>query len=304
MKFYDVLGVPKAATTDQIKKAYRKLAMEHHPDRNPGNKQAEEKFKEITEAYAILSDEGKRAQYDQTGDTPFQAQGFREDMFRDVDYSSIFEEMGFGAGNDFSSFFGNTRSKNGRRQNGRRPGTGGFGARMDYSQFDIEHPLEISFFDAYNGSEKQINLKLSNGEQVNVRVKIPVGVEENTKLRVKGCGARRPDGLKGDLYLQIKNLTHPSFERKGLDVESTQMVPLSLLILGGSAEVQTPQGIRSVKIKENLGIGKKLRLKELGFSKENTKGDFYVTLQPKIPEKDEMSPEAISLFQNLRDLGF
>ncbi|MES2613805.1 MAG: J domain-containing protein [Bdellovibrionota bacterium] len=300
MKYYDLLGVNKNASTDEIKKSYRKLAMQYHPDRNQGNKAAEEKFKEISEAYAVLSDNEKRRQYDMLGDSRFsQQQGanFHEDVFNNIDFDSIFREMGFSS---FSGF---------GRQGGRGRKAGPFRQQEpeDYSKYDIEQNIDIGFMEAYNGSERQINFSLSNGEKIDTRIKIPAGIEGGKKLRIKGHGQTAPNGRKGDLYLKVRVMAHPTFIRKESDVEVEMKVPYSLMVLGGSLEVPTPQGNKNIKIRAGMQNGIKMRLKDLGFPELNNtsqRGDLYVVLTVKVPTSEELTPEAQEIIQNLQATGF
>jgi curved DNA-binding protein len=301
MKYYKLLGVNQNASDEEIKKAYRKLAMQYHPDRNQGNKQAEEKFKEISEAYAVLSEPQKRKQYDSYGDSVFagsSGQGFREDAFKQADFSSIFQEMGFG-GFDFDSFFGGQTKGTGRRKSsggGASSGRSQAGFQQTHyaeGQFDIEHEIEIGFMESYSGGERSVNLNLSNGENINVRAKIPAGIEAGKKLRLKNQGARMPTGGRGDLYLKIKVGSHPEYTRAGENLECKIFVPFSTFCLGGSAEIETPEGVKKVKIKEGLECGTKLRLKGLGFPQigSSARGDLLVTLLVKIPSLESLSPE-------------
>ena len=319
MKYYELLGVPRTASEDDIKKAYRKLAMKYHPDRNPGDKAAEDKFKEMSEAYAVLSDTDKRKQYDRFGDAGFAQQGFREDAFRNTDFHSIFEEMGFG-GVDFDSLFG---GGGGRRPRGARGaqfrggaggmsgmgGMGGTGFREstpDYSSFDVEHELDVGFADVYNGGERQLNLTLSTGERINARVKIPAGIENGKKLRLKGQGAMRPDGQRGDLFLRIRMIPHMQFARDGSDIDVDVPVPYTLLALGGTQEIPTPEGNKRTKIKAGLQNGVKIRLKGLGFSKPGDaaeRGDLYARLMVRVPDESELTPAARELLERLREAG-
>lgn len=317
MKYYETLGVPRNASGDDIKKAFRKLALQYHPDRNPGNKASEEKFKEISEAYAVLSDAEKKKQYDQYGDAQFQQGGFREDVFRGTDFSSIFEEMGFG-GIDFDSIFGGGSGGAGGRGSRKRRGAagggpgGGFGSfrqgmdMRDDSAFDVEHQLDVGFMDVYNGAERQVNLSLSSGERINARIKIPPGIEDGRKLRLRGQGATRPDGNRGDLYLKIHITDHPQFHRNGSDVEVDVQVPLSALALGGSAEIPTPEGVKKTKIKAGMQSGVKVRLRGLGFptGQPGERGDLYAKLSVKVPTEMQLDPELRDILEKLQARGF
>lgn len=305
MKYYQTLGVAKGASQDEIKKAYRKLALEFHPDRNQGNKQAEEKFKEISEAYAVLSDPDKRRQYDMMGDARFQQSPNHDDIFRNVDFGTIFQEMGLG-GFDFESFFGGDPYGH-ARAGGRRGGGRGFsrGPTFDPAQFDVEHELVVSFSDAYNGGERQINLVLTTGEKINARIKIPQGIEDGKVLRLKGQGATRPDGLRGDLYLRVKMTPHPQFVRHGNDIEVDVMVPFTEMSLGGSVDVPTPQGTKKTRIKPGMQCGIKLRLRNLGFpdSSNGERGDLYARLLVQVPEEHQITSQQKELLEQLKRTG-
>ena len=314
MKYYDILGVNKNASSDDIKKAYRKMAMQYHPDRNPGNKSAEEKFKEMSEAYAILSDPEKKRQYDMLGDVRFtqqQGNGFQEDIFKNMDFDSIFRDMGFsgfggfsGGSGKFGGFGKASSSQQQQRTNTRR---GGFRAESeDYSRYDLEHDLEIGFMDAYLGSERYVSFSLSNGENISTRIKVPAGIESGKKLRVKGQGRTAPNGHKADLYLNVKIMPHPDFIRKENDIEVETKTPYSLLCLGGTLDVNTPQGIKQIKIRPGLQNGIKVRLKNLGFPIMSTseRGDLYAVISVKVPTKDEITDENRAIFEELQKAGF
>ncbi len=313
MKYYEILGVGKTASTEEIKKAFRKLAMQHHPDRNPGNKAAEEKFKEVSEAYAILSDPEKRQQYDRVGDMRFSQQRGNDDYFRNFDFGTIFQEMGFGGGFDFEQFFGGgggggggfSGGRSGRSRRGTSYQTPHFEDFENERSFDAEHEINVGFMDIYNGSERQINLQLSTGEKINARIKIPAGIEDGQKLRLKGQGATRSDGVRGDLYLKIKMLPHPNFSRHDFDVESDFEIPFSILALGGSIEIPTPQGHKKTRIQVGMRCGTKMRLRGLGFKKSNgDNGDMYVRLLAKVPEQHDISDEIKETLEKLQKLGF
>lgn len=322
MDYYEQLGIKKGASEDEIKKAYRKLAMKYHPDRNQGNKQAEEKFKQITEAYAVLSDADKKRQYDMYGAHAFQQGGFREDVFRGADFSSIFREMGFGNVDMESMFGGMAGASMGGGSRGssfrsarqaRGPGAGhyrsaaGFDSPFsDESSYDAEQDLTVGFMDVYNGGERRVMTTLSSGEKVDARIKIPAGIEEGKRLRLRGQGSTKPDGQRGDLYLKIKISEHPDFSRSGADVDCDVAVPYTTLALGGQINIHTPQGTKKTTLKPGMRSGMKVRLKGLGFQKNGTaeRGDLYARFVVKSPTEEEKTPELLELLEKLRDLGF
>lgn len=307
MKYYELLGVPRNASGEEIKKAFRKLAMQYHPDRNQGNKKSEEKFKEISEAYAVLSDPDKRRQYDQFGDTRFSQQRTNDDYFRNYDFSSMFRDMGLG-GLDFDSIFGGGLGggRSGRTKRGTTFSSPNFqDFDEDDSSYDVEHEITVGFMDVYNGAERQVNLTLTTGDKVSARIKIPSGVEEGQKLRLKGQGATSPSGKRGDVYLKVKVLPHPSFTRNGFDIESDLDVPFSCLALGGSIDIPTPQGFKKTKIRAGMRSGIKMRLKGLGFKKpQNDTGDLYVRLNAKVPEEHDLTENIKTALETLQSFGF
>lgn len=308
MKYYDTLGVGRTASQDEIKKAYRTLAKKYHPDRNQGNKAAEEKFKEISEAYAVLSDPDKRRQYDTVGDVRFQQQPGFEDIFRNVDFSSIFHDMGF-ENIDFDSFFpGQGRSRRAGGGGRRRPFVDDpFGGRRHETaaSYDVEHELTVGFMEAYQGGERHLQLSLTTGERINARIKIPAGIEEGKILRLRGQGATRPDGQRGDLNLRIRIAAHPEFVRKGHDIEMQTVIPFSVLSLGGSWSVETPEGPKKTRIHPGTQPGMKLRLKGLGFPKEGgDRGDLYATILTRVPDANQLDQDARELLERLQAMGY
>lgn len=272
------MGVSKSADEAEIKKAYRKLAMQFHPDRNPGDKAAEEKFKKINEAYAVLSDKDKKRQYDTVGDSRFHQQYSSEDIFRGTDFSSIFEEMGMGGGGSsfFSSFFGGAGGGRGR--------AGGFSQGPVKGQ-DVEYPVSIGFLDAYNGVEKPISFRLNDGTEHSLTVKIPKGVKSGSKLRVAGRGApSRQGGQPGDLFIVVNVLDHPEFKRIDDNIEVPLVLKVSEAFLGTSKAVNTPAGEKKIKVPAGVKPGVKVRLKGLGFSSGGHQGDLYAVVDIEVPK--------------------
>jgi len=291
--YYKILGVEKKASVDEIKKAYRKLALEHHPDRNPGNKSAEEKFKKISEAYAVLSDVEKRRQYDTVGASGFHQRYSTDDIFRGADFSSIFEEMGGGGG--FESIFGRMFG-GGFQQTQRAPSKGQ----------DLEYALQISFDEAYRGSERSIDIALSNNERRQFKLRIPAGIKTGGRLRVAGKGMKsgHPRGTPGDLYILVEVASHPVFTRVGDDMEVKVPVKYTDLFLGNSCEVQTMEGSKKIKVPAGVKVGTKIRLRGLGFpvpGKTSERGDLFAIVDLKIPGK--LTDPQLKAIETLRDSG-
>jgi curved DNA-binding protein len=291
--YYAVLGVEKTASTEAIKKAYRKLAVKYHPDKNPGDKAAEERFKEITEAYAVLADADKRRQYDQFGEAGFHQRYSQEDIFRNVDLNDIFREFGFGGDDLFGQLFG------GRGGTFRSGGFHGGRPRPMKGQ-DLLLRLAIPFRQAILGGERQIDLaRHGHGEPIKVR--IPPGVENGQKLRVAGKGAPSPaGGPNGDLLLEIEVGADPVFTRDGHDLTVTVAVPFSGACLGTSVEVPTLEGAKRVKIKAGTRSGSKIRLKGFGVP-GHPAGDLYALIEVAVPE--QLTVEQENLLERLRDSG-
>jgi curved DNA-binding protein len=301
MKYYDILGIQKNATPEEIKRAYRKLAMQYHPDHNPGNKHAEDKFKEMSEAYAVLSDPEKKRQYDALGDVRFNQQqnpGFQEDIFKNMDFETLFKDMGF------SDLGGFSQGRSSRSQRSYKKA--GFHANADdLSRYDLEYDLEIGFMEAYSGSERQVNFSVGSGEKISSRIKIPPGIQTGKKLRVKSHGQTAPNGTKGDLYLKVKVMPHPHFVRQDNDIEVESKVPFSLLCLGGTLEVMTPQGIKQIKIRPGMQNGIRVRLKGLGFPfvHSSERGDLYVILNVIVPLESELTETLREALERLKQEG-
>lgn len=275
--YYKTLGVQKGASDDEIKKSYRKLAMKYHPDKNPGDKAAEDQFKQISEAYAVLSDSEKRKQYDAYGDARFHQQYSQEDIFRGADFHNIFGDAGFDASDIFSRIFGAGFGGGG--------GRGGFGGPQKGQ--DLEYPITIGFQEAYTGSERQISFRLSDGSARDFTVRIPAGVRDGGRLRVAGKGApAHGGGPAGDLFVVVSVAAHPDFVRAGDNVEGKLPLKLSEALLGCSKEVNTLDGKKRIKIPAGVKPGTKIRLKDLGFQVPGKKirGDFYAVVEYEIPE--------------------
>ena len=292
--YYSVLGVKKGASEDEIKKAYRKLAMKYHPDRNEGDTKAESKFKDISEAYAVLSDKNKRREYDQFGSEGFHKKFTQEDIFRDFDINEILKGFGFGSGsgNPFQGGF---------------PG-GGFGNpfqqthRSDPMPPPLVKELSISFEESALGAQRKISISRNNRLE-ETSVKIPAGIVDSKILRLKGKGHLSPKGKKqGDLHLKIRVMPHPVFRRESHNIVVDAEIKLTDAILGNTIEVQTLNGVKGVKIPPGTQNNAKLRLKGVGIkSSSGTQGDQLVNIKVKIPK--DLTEDQKKHIQFLKDTG-
>ncbi|HHB90645.1 MAG TPA: J domain-containing protein [Anaerolineae bacterium] len=322
--YYKILGVPRNATEKEIKKAYRKLARQYHPDANPNDPTAEEKFKEINEAYEVLSDPEKRKRYDQFGAQwkNFTSAGGRpEDFWQQwqasagapggASYRTVspeeFEEI-FGGAGGFSDFFEALFGMGGRR--GARTGgfedifggayTTGAGTRArPVRGRDIEHPVDITLEEAYRGTTRVLQM---NGERI--EVKIPRGVKTGSRVRVAGKGEPgRNGGKPGDLYLKINVLPHPQFQREGDNLRLKLPVDLYTLILGGEVQVPTLDRPVVLTIPPETDNGKIFRLRGKGMpnlKRPDQHGDLYVEVSAKLPKN--LTEQEKELFRQLRAL--
>ena len=269
--YYKILGVERKASADDIRKAYRKLAMQHHPDKNPGDKKAEDKFKEINEAYQVLSDDQKRARYDQLGSaySNFRTSGGRPGDFQWDDWfqQSAGQQRGYGNAEDpfggaggfsdfFRAIFGEAMRSSARNQ-----------AAQQQQMQGYQQEVDISFQEAYEGTTRQLQ---TNGRKLQVR--IPAGVKTGSKVRVAGAG---PEGL--DLYLIVNVTDEDRFERDGQDLYTTSTLSVFTLILGGDTDVETPTGKVKLSIPAGTQTDQVFRLAGRGMphlKNPNTKGDL------------------------------
>ncbi|HOP36451.1 MAG TPA: DnaJ domain-containing protein, partial [Syntrophales bacterium] len=217
--YYRILGVEKNAGPDEIKKAYRKLALRYHPDKNPGNREAEEKFKKINEAYAVLSDPEKRDQYNRFGSEAFSRRFSQQDIFRNFDLNRVFSEMGLGGfGRRFSTRRGAGQADPFGDLFSDFMGGGPGHSRVPSKGADLTHVLPVSLEEAYRGTEKTV-LVSRGSQREEIRVKIPAGVTPGQKLRVAGKGRpHQGGGRSGGLIIRVEMKPHDLFSRVEDDV--------------------------------------------------------------------------------------
>ena len=275
--YYDVLGVSQSATSDEIKKAYRKVAMKYHPDQNSGDSVAEEKFKEASEAYEILSNPEKKSRYDQFGHQAFSGAGGGFGGFSNA--QDIFDQFSSGAGINLGDILSEMM--------GGRPRTGPVRGR------DLRYDLDISFEEAALGSSRTFTLPSSSNRNSNEReklkLKIPAGVESGSRQRLAGKGGEGGrGGPSGDLFIVFRVDDHPFFRRDELDIIIQVPVPFHIAILGGEIKVPTLHGPASLKIKAGTKNGQIFRLRGQGVVDKAHgygKGDQHVIVSIEIPAK-------------------
>lgn len=298
--YYKILGVAKSASQADIKKAYRALAKKYHPDKTKGDKAAEEKFKEISEANEVLGDEQKRKQYDelganwrhfeqQGGGGPFGGQGRgRRGTYYEGDASDMFGGSGFS--DFFEQFFGGGFAQ----QTGDFRGRGRASKGQDY-----EAEMVITLQEAYSGTARLLNV---NGQQLRITTK--PGVADGQVLRIKGKGGPAAGGgTAGDLYIRVQVQPSPGLERQGDDLHTRLNLDMYTAILGGEAQVDTLTGKIKLKIPAGTQNGKTLRLRGKGmpvYGKPDQYGNLYVMIEVQLPT--HLTEEERSLMQQLRDL--
>jgi curved DNA-binding protein len=305
--YFKVLGVDRGADADTIKRSFRKLARQYHPDVNPGDANAEARFKEISEAYEVLSDPEKRRRYEQFGQYwnqmggpaggPAGAAGFDVDFGRYGNFDEFINDLlgrfgaggagayggmpgGFGFGSGFPGGFAGARSA----------------TRTSQANLDAEATIQLSFSDAFRGCERTLAV---NEERVQVR--IPAGVKNGSRLRLKGKGNLQPGtGRRGDLYLTIQLQPHPIWRLDGDQLRAELPLSLDELALGGEVTVATPDGDATVLVPPGLSPGRSLRLKGKGWPLRGGRGDLLLTPTLKMP--DHLSDRERQLLEELRQV--
>lgn len=279
--YYKILGVDKKASDAEIKKAYRKLAMKYHPDHAKNNKSAEEQFKKISEAYAVLSDAEKKKQYDTFGSSGFQQRYSQEDIFRNFDFGDIFKEFGFG-GSGFSTGGGGFKVNFG--------GGSPFGRRPQHAPkgSDLVYELPLTLQEINTGTQKSITLQ-HQGRTDNITVKIPKGMISGKKLRLAGKGeASRYGGGPGDLFIKSVLMDDPVFKSDQYDLLINRDVKLTQAVLGTKISVPTLDGNEmSLKIPPGTRHKTKMRLAGLGLPhmQGSGRGNLYVIVNIQMPRK-------------------
>jgi curved DNA-binding protein len=300
--YYEILGVDRKADADEIKSAYRKLALKYHPDRNPGDKSAEEKFKEINEAYQVLSDDEKRAHYDRLGSAYSSWQqrgapgGFNWGEWTrgapggmHVEFEGDLGDL-FGGG--FSDFFSQIFGDFGMGSMGRQ----GVSRQQVPQKYETE--MVVSLHEAYNGSTRQVKI---NDRRFDVR--IPRGARSGTKLRLKGAGPPGPRGQASDVYLVVKVSPDPRFDRKRDRLYTDVSIDLYTAVLGGEATIPTMSGDVVLNIPPGTQSGQTFRLKGRGMpdlNQKNKYGDLFAKIQVDIPRK--LTSKQRDLFEQLARL--
>jgi len=307
--YYETLGVPKSASADDIKSSFRTLARKHHPDLAKDKKAAEEKFKEINEAYEVLSDPEKRRKYDEHGanwqhagngfgggasaqaggfgggGSPFGGGGGGDFHFGGTGYSDFFEQ-----------FFGTRRGR-------------GYGGGADFEETpqrgrDVEADILVTLDEVLNGATRQISFRKGNSPDVQTyTVKIPKGVREGQRIRLAGQGGSGgARGEAGDLYLRVKLQQHPDYSFEGADIHYEVEIPAWQAVLGGELMIPTPDGRAKIKIPAGTQNGRKFRIPGRGLpEKGGTRGDFFAVVEISIPES--VTPEQKELWERLSELN-
>ncbi|MBN1680882.1 MAG: J domain-containing protein [Anaerolineae bacterium] len=308
--YYRVLGVDRNTSEKDIRKAYRRLARQYHPDVNPGDKGAEEHFKEINEAYEVLSDAEKRQKYDQLGSSyqQWQRMGGQPSGFDWSDWMSSQGHPGgfrveyanpdLGSDDLFSDFFRSVFGGMGRGM-GRGASAHERSTRQSIGGQDLEVVVQITLDDAYHGTTRKVQIG-----QRRLDVKIPPGAKEGTRIRLRGQGERGyAGGQPGNLYVIIEVLDHPVFRREGDELHCDLKVPLYTAVLGGSVAVDTLNGQVTLHIQPGTQSGQSIRLRGKGMphlQQTNTYGDLYAHILVQVPTN--LSQHERDLFEELRAL--
>jgi len=305
--YYKILGITKNASAPEIKKAYRQLALKYHPDKTKGDKAMEDKFKKISEAYAVLSDPEKKNQYDTYGSADFQQRFSQEDIFRNFDMGDILKEFGFGGsrGGGFSSAFNRGGQRSSMGGNPFSQMGGGFGQQQTQMKGkDLEYEIPLTLLEIINGTKKTITIN-QGGTAKAIEVKIPSGLTKGKKIRLTGKGEMSPNGgPAGNLYIRASSIPEDGYTIEGNDVLLTQQIKLTHALLGGSIEVETPDKTRiNLRLPAGTNHKSKMRIPKRGIPhmKGNGCGDLFVVIN--IIMSKELTTEQKELIQQLTKTG-
>lgn len=305
--YYKILGIDKKASASEIKKAYRKLALKYHPDKTKGDKALEDKFKKISEAYAVLSDSEKKNQYDTYGSADFQQRFSQEDIFRNFDLGDILKDFGFGGG--FSSASGRGRRRGGPGMGGnpfQNMGGGGFGQQQQHQMKgkDLEYELPLTIHEIINGTKKTITIN-QGGAAKAIEVKIPKGLTRGKKIRLAGKGELSPHGgPAGNLYIKSNPIPSDGYTIEGNDILLSKQVLLTQALIGDTLEVETPDNTTiNLKIPAGTNHKSKMRIPNHGIPqmKGNGCGDLFVVINISMPKN--LTTEQKELIQQLKKAG-
>ena len=296
--YYQTLGVQRDVPQGEIERAYRKLARKYHPDLNQDDQTAKEKFQEVQQAYEILNDPEKRAMYDRFGKSmgsagPGPGRQADPDGFSGFEFDQFFgQQGGAGAGgfNGFADLFGQMNSAGGSRR--RRPARPRQGA-------DLHHEVQVPFKTAILGGEVRLSIQRAGGNIENLSAKIPAGIEDQRKIRLRGQGEPAPPGGRpGDLLITVRVTAHPCFRRQGENLEVEVPLTLDEAVLGAKIDVPTPWGAITLTVPAGTSSGKRLRVKGHGVSgPEDKRGDLFAVLRIVVPaEVDAASADLIRQF--------
>jgi DnaJ-class molecular chaperone len=296
--YYKILGVKRDASQKEIQRAYRDLARKYHPDMNPNDKKAKEKFQRVQQAYDVLSDAEKREMYDRYGSS-FQsagAGGGPRYTYQQPGGGAPFEEF------DFSQLFGGRGSEGFadifRQFSAGRGQTQGRRAAPERGS-DLQYELEIPFRQAITGGEAALQVRRPDGKTESITVKIPAGIDDGKKIRLRGQGEAGPRGGKpGDLLIIVRVAPHPHFRRRGNDLEVVVPVTLAEAALGAKIDVPTPQGVITLTVPPGTSGGRRLRVKGRGVAPpKSAPGDLYAELRIVLPQEiDDESAQQIRAF--------
>lgn len=306
--YYQILGVRRDASQAEIQKAYRELARKYHPDMNPGDKDAKKKFQRIQNAFEVLNDPKKREMYDRYGSS-FETFGASRPRggatwstgpeggfaFEDIDLSQFFGERFGGAGIDLGEIFNQFRRGAGTRtRTSTRPRRGA----------DVEHELTIPFTTAVTGGEVEFTVTRPSGRHETIAVRIPPGIEEGKRIRLRGQGEQVEGATAGDLLLTVHVEPHPWFQRKGNDLIVRVPVTLAEAALGAKVDIPTPKGTVTLQVPPGTSSGQKLRVRGYGVApRSGPAGDLLAEIQIVLPKTlDESAREAIRLIDRRHPL--